>query len=119
MAIKARPILVRNTFLAPITISTASGTMMKYIMKSLWNVSPNRCAGSRLRPPIPPVTDSHSAKMKCRNTLAARVAMARYSPFTRSDGSPTRIPTAAAIRPASTNVTGNGSAVLIDSQATV
>ena len=40
---------------------------------------------------------------------AATVATARYSPFSRSEGMPKTIPTAAVTRPASGITTGKGS----------
>ncbi len=78
----------------------------------------NILAGGTLSPPVPPV-NFQLAKMKCAMNDAAMVAIARYSPFTRSEGMPTTIPPSMATNPPASRLNTKGVPTLVSSTATV
>ena len=67
---------------------------------------------------MPPVNDP-LAKMKCAMKDAAIVEIARYSPFTRSDGTPTTSPPSIATTPAASRLSSAGVPSRCSSTATV
>ncbi|MCY1528527.1 hypothetical protein D9M68_636330 [compost metagenome] len=95
---KARPTRVRNRLAAPSTMSTITGTITQYRRNDVSSGRPKSCAGGSEMPVVPPVS-LRLANRKCVMNDAAMVAMARYRPFTRSDGMPTTSPPSIATTP--------------------
>ena len=115
---KARPMRVRNRLAAPSSISTVTGTMSQYRRNEVSSSTPNRLAGGTLRPPVPPV-NCRLANRKCAMNEAAMVAMARYRPFTRSEGTPTMMPPTMATTPPARMLSRKGEPTLACRMATV
>ena len=101
---KARPTRVRNRLAAPSSISSVTGTMTQYMRNAVSSATPKSCAGGSESPPVPPV-NLRLANRKCVMKDAAMVAMARYRPFTRSEGMPTTRPPSIATTPPASRLT--------------
>ncbi|MNI50054.1 hypothetical protein D3C85_1115630 [compost metagenome] len=76
-------------------------------MKDVSRSTPSTRAGGTCKPLVPPV-NSQFAKMKCAMNEAAMVEIARYRPFTRSDGMPTSKPPSIATTPPPNRLTSTG-----------
>ncbi|MNT86857.1 hypothetical protein D3C72_2271960 [compost metagenome] len=97
---------------------TVTGTISQYNRNEVSSGIPKSLAGGTLRPPVPPV-NFQLAKMKCAMNDAAMVAIARYSPLTRSDGMPTMRPPTMATKPPASRFSKNGVPTRVSSTATV
>ena len=116
---KARPIRVRNRLAAPSTIRAVIGTNSQYRRNDVSKLTPRISAGATVMPAWPPVTECQLANTKCSTTEAAMVAIARYRPFTRSEGRPTTNPPSMATKPPASRLSSTGVPSFCSSAATV
>ncbi len=107
MAMKARPVRVRNRLAAPSSISSVTGTITQYSRNDVSRATPNTVAGCSVRPAVPPVS-LRLANRKWAMNEAAMVAIARYRPLTRSEGRPTTMPPSMATKPPASRLNSTG-----------
>ena len=88
--------------------STTAAPMIQKNRRSPDSAHPPSRAGGTASPEVPRVSHSQWRNTYSRMNCAARVAIARYKPLSRSDGMPKNAPTPAVTIPASGIASQNG-----------